>query len=107
MDIISGLVTITAAFFFGAAVSAVLGARSGGGSGAYVSLALARSVLGTLVVVYFAASTVLLVIAQQYGLAGGNAVVGLLLVFVQYAEPSLRAAQRPAEATDDGETWRR
>jgi hypothetical protein len=111
LDIISGLVTITSTFFLGAAVSAVLATRPGADAGGNAAKGLARSVLGTLVVVYFSASTVLLVIAQQYGLAGGNAVIGLLLVFVQFAESSLRPAPRPAEATaeasDDGEAWRR
>lgn len=109
MDIIAGIVTITAAFVLGVALLFVVGARrpdSARAPHAGQGLSLA-GVAGAQVVVYFVATTHLLLIAEQPGLAAGNAVVGLVFYFLQFAEPALRGGRGRGEGADEGGDWRR
>ena len=109
MDIISGLVVITSAFIFGAALAGGLATRAlshNPGASSH-SWGATKAVLGTIVVVYFVSTTHLLLIAQQSGLAAGNLVIGLVLLFVQFVEPAVRAGRRPLSQSDEAENWRR
>lgn len=109
MDIISGLVAVTGAFLIGAAFVAGLASRawSHNPGTAWEGWLPGRATLGTMVVVYFVATTHLLLIAQQPGLAAANLAIGLVLIFVQFVEPAVRAGRRAPEKADEGETWRR
>ena len=108
LDIITGIVIITSSFILGTAIAGVLGARGvpNDGRGSAGTWTRTRAVMALLVVVYFVATSQLLLIAQQPSLAGGNLVVGLVLVVFQFVEPSLRESKQPVDV-DERENWRR
>jgi hypothetical protein len=108
MDIISGIVVTTSALILGVALTGIIAINSASRSpaerGQQEVFAGARGIQGTMLVVYFVATTHLLLIAQQVNLALANFVVGLVLIVVQFVEPSLRGGRRsPGEQED----WRR
>lgn len=108
MDIISGMVVVTSVLILGIALTGIAAVRSGREASTNESqheiFAGMRGIQGTLVVVYFVATTHLLLIAQQLSLALGNFVVGLILIVVQFVEPTIRGGRRPSGDRDD---WRR
>ncbi len=109
MDIISGLVVVTGAFLVGAAFLAGMASRTAphNPGNVWEGFLPGRTTLGTMVVVYFVATTHILLIAQQPGLAAANLALGLVLVFVQFVEPAVRAGRRQPEKADEAENWRR
>lgn len=108
MDIISGMVITTSALILAIALMGVSAARvtaEQSSRSVYQDVfARLRGMEGTLVVIYFVATTHLLLIAHQLSLALGNFVVGLILVVVQFIEPALRSGQR---SKDEQDNWRR
>ena len=108
MDIISGMVLVTSALILGITVTGVFAAHaSSKGADNRISQEIftgMRGIQGTMVVVYFVATTHLLLIAQQLSLALGNFVIGLILIVVQFIEPTIRGGrQSPAEQ----DNWRK
>ncbi len=109
MDIISGEVLVTSTFMLALALTALVAGRSMRDSDAPAAdrmMGLARLVLSTLVVVYFVATTHLLLIAQQISLALGNFVIAVLLLAVLYGEGLPRVGRR-ARGDGEGDNWNR
>lgn len=108
MDIIAGLVTVSSSFMLSAAIAGLLVWWSARGRAASASEEPVRvgtgPVLAVMVVVYFVATTQLLLIAQQHGLALGNFIVGIVVVAILFVEPAVRGRGQSRE--DDG-NWRK
>ncbi len=108
MDIISGIVLTTSALILGLALIGIFAVHSaiGRDSGQVMPEIFvgARGVQATLVVVYFVATTHLLLIAQQTSLALANFVVGLVLIVVQFVEPAVHGGKK---APGEQDNWRR
>ena len=97
MDIISGMVITTAAFMIALSVALfVVGPKLYGVNeeAAGHVLGALRTMLATLVAIYFVATTHLLLIAQQMGLALGNFVIALVLLALLYGEAFLHMGRR-------------
>jgi len=104
MDIISGIVIVTAVFIVGMAGVVLATPRLLAEANLETQAATSRIVATTLVV-YFVAVINLLLIAQQINLALGSFVVGLVLVVMLYVEPALRSQRNSSPR--EGEDWRK
>jgi hypothetical protein len=115
MDIISGVVVTTSVFLAAAALTSLFIAWRVGHSmkledGTFdadprflerLVESRARSVLTTLLIVYFVATTNLLVVAQQLGIALFNMAAGVILVVGMYLTGVLWSG------SDERDHWRR
>lgn len=108
MDIISGLVLVTSALILGITLTGIFAAHASGRRSenlmSHEIFSGMRGIQGTMVVIYFVATTHLLLIAQQLSLALGNFVVGLILIVVQFVEPAIRGGRQSPGEQDN---WRR
>lgn len=106
MDIITGVVVVTAIFFPSLALAFVFVARSSSSDSTNTdAFSLANRILATLIIVYFLSLTELLLIAQQISLALGTFVVGFIALGILHVEPGLRPRKYPS--SDGGENWRK
>ncbi|MBI2952993.1 MAG: hypothetical protein HYY30_01670 [Chloroflexi bacterium] len=108
MDIISGIVVATSMLMLAIALTGIFAVRMSRDDVSNTKhqeiFSRMRGMQGTLVVIYFVATTHLLLIAQQLSLALGNFVVGLALVVVQFIEPTIRGGRQSPGEQDN---WRR
>ena len=107
MDIISGIVAVSASFILmlGGVGAVVAVSAKHSAAGQRQGFSLASRVLATAVVVYFLAVMNLLIIAEQLGPALASFLIGLVVLAVLYVEPAVRARRRANDGEEE-DSWR-